>query len=471
MNLLPLRLLAVLCLLWPAQAQGRVFLLLNGETSPGELGFSMNGTNTALTSGGEAIWFNPAGLASAGSSRLTVAGTPLRYLELGVGGENSDSLNFGSGNIASVHSLGSTRQYPRFYYGLSLRVSPQRFMTGSTRDARSGTEASLPAGLVGALDIDGSFPEGFSIGETAEGTGEVRGYSPALALGVAITSWFRFGASLRFEHLNLREQSQSTLIYSGSYTNAGTTETLDGYAFSGLVLAGESNRIAITMGFQADLSPGIVLGVSLDLPSDTLAGNGSVYLNQSRSITIVDGGGTTSGNSEVIFIQEEDLGFRLDSPGRVTLGLAFISDSVLFELDLTRIRPQSAYEVFPEVESRSPSTGAAKLGPLETSGEGALRVSMGVALRQSTSTSYLFGIASEPPTVPSDDPLFRRMGLTSVTLGVYHTQGKYSASIGLALIAGEEQSIRFVLPEGGETITQSASYQEILVQIGGSIKL
>ncbi len=470
MKLLPLRLLAVLCLLWPAHAQGRVFLLLNGETSPGELGFPMNGSNTALTSGGEAVWFNPAGLASAGSSRLMVAGTPLRYLESGVGGENSVSVKSGSGNIASVHPLGNTRQYPRFYYGLSLRMSPDRFMTGSTRDARSGTEASLPAGLVGALDIDGSFPEGFSIRETAEGTGELRGYSPAVALGAAITSWFRIGISLRFDHLILREQSQSTLVYSGSYTNGGSTNTLDGYALSGLIVAGESNRIAMSMGFQADLSPGIVLGVSLDFPSDTLAGNGSVYLNQSRSITIVDGG-VTSGNSEVIFIQEEGLGFRLDSPGRVTLGLAFISDSVLFEMDLTRIRPQSPYEVFPEVESRPPSTGAARLGPLETSGEGALRISVGMAFKQTTSTSYLVGIASEPSTVPSGDPLFRRMDLTSVTVGMYHTRGRFSGSIGLALIAGEERSVRYVSPEGGETITQSGSYQEILVQVGGSIEL
>jgi hypothetical protein len=63
------------------------------------------------------------------------------------------------------------------------------------------------------------------------------------------------------------------------------------------------------------------------------------------------------------------------------------------------------------------------------------------------------------------------MDLTSVTVGMYHTRDRFSGSIGLALIAGEERSVRYVSPEGGETITQSGSYQEILVQVGGSIEL
>jgi len=445
-------------------AEARVFLMPNGEHSPGELGFLMGGAMTALASGGDAVWFNPAGVVKDPEARLTVSGQVLRTDQVTLGEQRVSSTGGVPPGMTYSSPIGSKRSLPWTAYGIALRTAPSHRFATRFAESRNGNAASLPTVLRTGLDVDGLFSGGFTIDESSEGLGELEVFTPAAALAFAPGEGFRLGVALRLEHVRLAERS---LIHRG-YSGASGANTLAGYAADDWVLEGRANRMVTSLGVQVELSRGLALGVAVDFPSDTLAGSGRVELARQQSLT-VDDGVTITNNSAAYFAGGDNLPFRLESPMVIRVGIAMVSDWFLAELDVALTKAQAPYEVLPVVESRPSSTGPAQTGPWNTSGEPAARWALGLAFLQSDAGSLVLGMAVEDSPVPEDDPLFTSVDLTTVTVGYYRAKDRTSGSIGLVLSQSEAQRATLQDTSSEERLQRPVHWQQAALQFGGSV--
>jgi hypothetical protein len=448
----------------PGLARGQVLALPNARAVPGELGFLMGGALTALASGGEALWFNPAGLALETGTRLTAGGDLLRLQEVTGGGPADTALDTALGSVAYAQALGQRRGYPRFTLGLALALTADQRLPSRIARTRTGTAASLPPGFSApGGSVDANFPSGLTLRDQGEALGELRVLAPGVGLGIAPADWLRVGAALQLERVSLAQR----LSAATTYTGADGANTLAGQSQLAWVLAGEALRLAASLGVQLELTRSWVLGIALVLPGDTLQGAGRIAYQRSDAFTVDTGTPTSAGGT--VLIARDALPFRLEAPQRLQVGLAYRSDRVLMELDLYRLAAQPPYVVLPGTESQPPSTLAVALPALETSGTAVLGGAVGVAYAQTARTSLLLALAADPSPVPPDDPLFRSVGVMTVTAGVYHVRGDLSASIGIVYREARQRGVASVPPDGGQPVLADASLREVAAQVGGSL--
>jgi len=454
-------------LLWgPGDAAAGPLLFPNGGVLPGELGYLMGGAQVALASSGESIFYNPAGLALETGRRVTAGGDLLRLRTTQAGGPATTTADTALDSVAYAQRLGERRGYPRFTLGLALQSTGRRLPT-QIAQTRQGTSASLPPGFTppgGATNIDTNFPDGLTLADTGEARGELRVLAPGMGLGIAPADWLRVGLALRVERLALAERLAVTTTYSAT---ASGGKTLDGHSQLAWVLAGDALRLTGSAGVQMELTRSLVLGIALVLPSHTLDGSGRVLYQRSDTLTVDTGSPSTA--SDAIYIARSGLPFRLDTPRRVQLGLAFRSDRFLVELDLYRLSSQGSYAVLPGTESQPPSSTAFALPALRTSGRAVLGIALGMAYAQSERTSLLLSFAADPSPVPPDDPLFRSVGVTTVGAGVYHVRGDLSLSAGLLWREAREPRALDAPPDGGQPVTTAIALRELDLRVAGSL--
>jgi hypothetical protein len=450
---------AVLC--GPApRAAARPVLLPNAGALPGELGYLMGGAQVALASSGEALWYNPAGLALETGTRLTASGSPARLQHAQADGPATDSADSTLDGLAYAHALGGHRGYPRFTLGLTLLQAAQQRLDTPTAATRQGTEASLPPGTLvpgGSGSINSVLPGGFAITDSGEALGELRILAPGVGLGIAAADWLRVGLAVQVQRLALDERAAGTSAYSGG-------ATLDGQSQLAWVLAGDALRWTGTLGVQMELTPGVVLGIALVLPSETLRGSGRVLYQRNDELTL-----NAASTSDTVVIARNGLPFRLETPQRLQVGLAFRSDRFLVELDLYRLARQAAYEVLPATVSQPPSDIAFVLPALRTSGVPVVGTALGLAWAQSEHTSLLLAIAQDPSPVPPDDPLFRSVAVTTLSAGAYHVRGDASLSAGLVWREARAAGVLMAPPDGGQPVTSAVALREVALRMGGSL--
>ena len=439
----------------------------NEDIFGGELGILMGGARVAGADGSDAMWFNPAGLARERGRLITAGGVFLQYRVTSLEAESRSQFDTGPGSFSFVEGISKGRRYPRFSYGVSLGQTSDDALGAVIRDERLGSASSLPFGVGDAASIDTDFPGGIQVSEFSDGSGNHSVVSTSVGLGVAFSQGLRLGVSLRLERLRLAQSNSTALDLSGS-GNTTTPNTLTGQSFTDWKIEGQLERLVLTMGLQLEISPGLSLGATLTRPSKTLGGSGSVRLFH-HSRLVINRGALETQSSNVVWMDETTLPFLLISPQVWRIGITFASDWIVMALDLASIQEQGAYQVFPPVESRPPSTTAARLNALTTSGTKALKISFGVALLLSERTSWLAGVVLDQSPVPFDDPVFRKVDLTTYSVGVYHLRGRLSGSIGLSLLQAEERTVLFPALEGGDPIQRRASFTRIKIRIGGSL--
>ena len=447
--------------------QGRVFSIPNDEIVGGELGIFMGGARIAAAEGSEAMWFNPAGLAREQGRLITVGGVFLQYQVTSLEAESRHQFDTGPGSFSFVEGISKTRRYPRFSYGVTLAQTSDDPMGAVIRDERMGSADSLPFGLGDAANIDTDFPGGIQVSEFSDGSGIHSVVSTSVGLGVALSQWLRLGVSLRLERLRLSQSNTTALDLSGSAVT-GTTNTLVGQSLTDWRIEGQLERLVLMMGLQLDISPGLTLGATLRRPSRTLGGSGSIRLHHSNRLVIKRDALETR-SSDVVWMDETNLPFQLKSPQVLRIGVSFTSDWIVMALELASTQRQAAYEVFPPVESQSPSTTGARLKAVTTSGSQALKISIGVAVLYTERTSWLAGVVLDESPVPFDDPVFRKVDLTTYSVGIHHVRGRFSGSIGLSLLEAEERTVLFPALEGGDSIQRQVSFTRIGIQVGGSL--
>ena len=451
-------------LVLPAQAMAQVLLLPNARAVPGELGFLMGGALTALASSGEALWFNPAGLALETGSRLTVGGAALRMQSAAAGGPASETAELAPGSLAYARALGERRGYPRFVVGLGLAQTVDQRLPTRIEGTRRGSGASLPPGLSPpGGSVDANFPAGLTITEVGDATGVLRILAPGVALGIAPTDWLRVGIGLELERVTLSERVDLATGYSA--VNGGST--LSGQSQLGWRLAGEALRAVASWGVQLELSPRWLLGLVLRLPSEHLRGAGRVRYQ--RSDVFQTTGGVAPSGSEAVLVIGDGLPFRLESPRRLQVGLAYRSDRFLIEVDVYRTGAQAPYAALPAGESRPPSTMPFVLPAVRTASTAVLGAAVGMAYAQTARTSLLLSFAADPATVPPDDGLFRSVDVNTVSAGAYHVRGDLSVSIGVVYREARQTGVPAVPPDGGQPVPLDVNLRELAVQLGTSL--
>ncbi len=450
----------------PAGAMAQALLVPNARAVPGELGFLMGGALTALASGGEALWFNPAGLALETGARLTVGGDALRLQSAVAGGPASETAELAPGSLAYAQVLGERRGYPRFVLGLGLAQTTDQRLPTRIEGTRPGSAASLPPGWSPpGGSIDANFPQGLTVTDSGDASGVLRILAPGVALGIAPADWVRVGIGLELERVTLSERADLATGYSAATSGGGT---LSGQSQLGWRLAGEALRAVSSWGVQLDLSPSWLLGLALRLPSEHLRGAGRIRYQRSDALT-QDSGGTPVSGSDTVLVAHDGLPFRLESPRRVQLGLAYRSDRFLIEVDLYRTGAQAPYEALPASESQPPSTVPFVLPAVRTAGTAVLGGSVGMAYAQTERTSVLLSFASDPASVPPDDGLFRSVDVTTLSAGAYHVRGDLSVSIGVVYREARQAGVPVTPPDGGQPVPLDVNLRELAVQMGTSL--
>lgn len=429
-------------------AFARVFLISNGQNLPGEFGFLMGGAQAALASGGESFAFNPAGLVRETGEQLSVGGLLLRFQKLGTGAGEISEFTSTPANISWSGEISQGRGFPRFAYGISLVQTLENRFPSIIDDLRTGGTEALPFGLGGppaAFNTD--FPNGVQVSETSDGLGELSITSSSLGLAVAMADWARLGFAVRLERVHLAQRSQMALEFSGS---SGPL-TLEGQSLTAWMVEGDAERISYSLGVQMSLGEGLSFGAAVFFPTRTLSGNGRVSLRHNSRLATAGGGSVPSNNLAVV-IDSRGLPFRLERPRVVNIGLAFVSDWFLAEFDLIQVDNLGPYQVLPATDSRPPSTQPVQQPALTTSSEGALNFSVGMAFLQSERTSWLVGLTSDQSPVPADDPVFRKVDLTTLALGVYHVRGRFSGTLGFSFQQADASQLSFPASDGSAPI-------------------
>ncbi|MEE8436279.1 MAG: hypothetical protein V3S64_15950 [bacterium] len=444
--------------------QGRVLSIPNEEIMGGELGILMGGARIAAAEGSEAMWFNPAGLAQERGRLITAGGVFLQYQVTSLEAESRNQFDTGPGSFSFVEGISKGRRYPRFSYGVSLAQTSDDALGAVIRDERLGSAGSLPFGLGNAAGIDTDFPGGIQVSEFSDGSGLHSVVSTSVGLGVAFSQWLRLGVSIRLERLRMAQSNSTALDLSGT----AATNTLVGQSLTDWMIEGQLERLVLMMGLQLEISSRFSLGATLKRPSKTLGGSGSVRLHHNSRL-VINRDALETRSSNVVWMDEANLPFQLQTPQVFRIGISFKSDWIVMALDLASTREQGAYEVFPPVESRSPSTTAARLNAITTSGARALKISIGVAVLLTERTSWLAGVVLDESPVPFDDPVFRKVDLTTYSVGIYHVRGRLSGSAGLSLSEAEERTVLFPALEGGDSIQRRVRFTRIGIQIGGSL--
>lgn len=461
-------LLAVLlaqCALALPAAAGPV-LYPNGQPMPGELGYLLGGAYAALASGGEAMWYNPAGLADAPRRRLTVGGDLLRSRRITAGGPSVEDAGPGSGSLAYADVLGRAHGFPRYGVGFAFADVAQVRLPSRFDHTSQGRAADLPPGFPVPPGFDTDFPDGYRLRETGEAEGALRVLSPSVGLAVAPADWFRVGVGLYVERLTMSLRSSGVQTFDGS-ANSGSN-TITGDSQRAWSVTGDSLRYATAVGVQMDMAGRLVLGLVWRSPTETLSGSGRLHYQRADDIAIGVGAPGTP-QQETAIVNGDGLPFRLDAPGRVTVAVALRSDRVLVELDAYRVLPQATQQVLPSTETQPPSTLARVLPPVETTGRGALGMALGVAWARSDRTSLVLGIGSHPSAVAADDGVFRNVPVTVISGGVYHVRGDVSGSVGLVHRRASANGVRFPAPDGSEGPPQSVDVVDLAIQAAGSL--
>ena len=419
----------------------------NGERTPGELGVFMGGAQVALSSGTEAAWYNPAGMAKESRTVVTAGGFGVDVDEIRVNGSRELVVRPTPGFFSFTTSPTSPRSFPRFAYGFYLWWPVQHELPARFEDSRLVDQGGVPPTLVGATNLNALFPQGIGRQETARGFGELRIISPGFAFGLGLSRWLRAGMSARWERIRFEERSDSRVSFAAGGLPA--PDELNGFTQTSAVFQGDAQRLIYLFGLQVDFGRSFKAGLTYRLPSQNEDGSGDVFFAQQSSLTVTSGGVGVLDNSEFLFAQGDGLPFKLRTPDEFRLGLAMRFENVTAEVDWIRTGSLGSYEVFRALNGSPASTRSFQTARLTTSLNAVNRYAAGLAVAAGDNSAFLFGYARDTSGVPGDDPVFRKVDFDTLSAGYFFSRGALSASTGLVYRSAEEGAAAF--PQLGGT--------------------
>lgn len=425
----------------------------------------MGGAMVALAGGEEALVMNPAGLASLKEGGLSTGAPVFQYQSVESEGFRDSAFASRPGYVFYAQPVSGGMVYPHYNYGFSLNWPMNQQYSLVLRDEYTAGSSDLPPGLDGGAALDPLFPGGIGYSENSDGSGDFSVMASGIGLGIAPSPGLRLGVAWLWERVNLRGKSTVLRTYQASSGPSPLNE-LFGESLSALSFSGQSDRMVYMAGIQLDISATVTMGLKLRSASETLNGMGRLNWSRSDQLKVTSDALTVVDNSLSASASDKAAPFRLDSPREVTLAVGFQFDTVVWELDFTRVEPQSSYQVFPSAIGMTSGGTVGRLPAIHTSGVSTTRFAMGLGLYQTDIRTLLFGLALDKSATPEDDPLFRRVNLTTVSGGMLWTTTRYTLATGLVYRFGDEASVVFQTPGETSRITRGISLSQAMWHLG-----
>ena len=458
----------VVCFVLLAQSlpmvQARPVLFSRDGGSGGEIAPLMGYALIALGGGGETLQVNPAGLSRPDTPQITAGAYLAEYNTLKTGSHTHTAVTGSPANLSISGPISNSGTFPGYSYGFAFSHPQGQQHLSLLSHEHTGAKADLPPVLSSGLDIDTDFPGGINFSERDEGLGLLNVTSTTLGFGAGLSRGTRAGLSVTWERVAFYENSQISKVYQGGEGGAEGNE-LAGSTRSHLRLSGETDRLIYLLGVQVEMSPVFTLGLLYRHPSETLAGKGQVLLLRDDALKIYKNGILISERAHQVEIEGEDLDFEIKRPGMVGFGFGFTFDTLIFELDLIRVQALEVYSVFPRVYGQQVS----RIGPVENSGLARTRYAMGLALIQDDELTMLFGLRSDQSSTPDDDPVFRKLDMTTLSGGAMWSGQRLTTTLGLAYRFGSNPGAQYIVPEASNAITDKLEFTGLSVLIAGTM--
>ena len=263
-------------LLLPGSLAAQMVLFPNGGGVPGEIAPFMAGAQGALASGPESVWFNPAGLAKEGRTKLTVGASLLNSSHPFLDGARGEASGAEPGFLSFGGRLTGPGSFPQFNYGFFFSETGNHEFRVPLHRREVADQSALPPTQVGPGNLNALFPDGIGVAHRATGVGKLEVTAPGVAIGMAFAKWIRLGLSIRLENVVLAERSETVrTFFAAGAPGSGTS--LTGFAHRSALLEGESERLVFTLGLQVDFGDSVSTGLTVRLPSEHRKGQGRCF--------------------------------------------------------------------------------------------------------------------------------------------------------------------------------------------------
>jgi len=460
--------LALGVLVWVATAaRAQVLLFPNGGSLPGEGVEAMGGAGTALAARGAAAWLNPAGLAKERGRSLALGVTPLLWNRHTGDTAEGAALRATFDHGALTGGPWGGRGSARFGWAIFLAQPIDHALSMRLAGSRLAHGADLPADLLGPDDPDTLFPEGFQREQTGIGTGTLHEITSGVGMGFALAPWFRMGVTLMFSRVAMRQQAETVVTFSGD-SNPDADNTLAAATHTTARYEGTVDRTVLGAGVQLDLGRAVLLGASVRLPSQTVAGRGRARVVRLRSLQETVNGAPVADHGDAALVDAPGVAFDLRTPRETRLGVAFVGDRMILAVDLVHRDDLAPYQVFPALESGAGSPAPLRLEALGTSLDVVTSVAAGLAFTVSEAGTVLFGAASDDSGVPGNDPVFRRVNFQSLSLGYNHARDGTAYALGFTYRFSDGSQVRFPALGGGEPLSERVELESFALRAGAA---
>ncbi len=400
-------------------------LLPNNESLPvGAVGGLEGNAYAVRTKDATSPWFNPAGLAGASESSASVSAGTFRFVTVLPEGTESTGSSVQSLPAAIGFVLKKPFGMERWTFGLSV--------------ARTAAWAQA---------TDFQFVQGTDLRErtTSAADTEFDRTTLALAAGWTKGSAWRFGGGILADILYLRS------VQSITYRRETESYVVTGIASNNA--RGSQVSLRLGLGAQADLSDHLKAGATLRTPGVRILPSGSY----AADIALFRGAASTQAS----FFDGDTASFKYKLPFEGVIGLAWVAPRCEIEVDVKGQTAVSPYEGFESPRSvifiTDPGDGsraAVTLTPFPGrtfEGRAVLNVSLGgrVSLDARGIWKLHAGFATDQSPVGGADEFFKRINLTSATIGVSGGAVHISGSLGLTYQFGTSGDERVVDLAGG----------------------
>ncbi len=449
-----------------AQALG--ILVPRGPAMAGVTGRYFADAQTAMAAGVDAQWYNPAGLLLGPRRAISVGAMPVVRDQITTTGQADGQLRAGPAFVAMAWGPDPRSEYPRLAAGWHLGWTDAEDLSASVRTSGAIDAGAVPGALRGDTDISTDFPQGIQREERSTGRGSLQTLSIGGQLGMAASGWARLGIGMAFERVQLVLNEDVQISFRGGPAADGSASLLAVTATTNR-LAGQVERLVMQAGVQLDLAPGMTFGARLRLPSHTVGGLGSARRTVTRQSSLVLGGVETSSLGDYALADEEPVAFDLRTPQVLDMGLAFLFDTLVVEVDISLHAALDAYEVLPAQTSGALSNRVVQLEATTTARIAATDYRLGVAMADVAGGTVMAGLAQTSGGVPKDDPLFHAISWFSVTAGYFRASGPRAWSVGLVYRLAEPGVLKprpvGGVAGGGGTV----SLASVAAAVGGSM--
>ncbi len=400
-------------------------LLPNNESLPvGAIGGLEGNAYAVRTKDATSPWFNPAGLAGASESSASVSAGTFRFVTVLPEGTESTGSSVQSLPAAIGFVLKKPFGEEKWTFGLSLMRT-----------------------AAWAQSTDFQFVQGTDLRERTTSAADTEFDRTTLALVAGWTgggAW-RFGGGLLADILYLRSVQ--------SITYRRETETYFTTGIASNNARGSQVSLRLGLGAQADLSDHLKAGATLRTPGVRILPSGSY----AADIAFFRGAASTQAS----FFDGDTTSFRYKLPFEGVIGLAWVAPRFEIEVDVKGQTAVSPYEGFESPRSiifvTDPGDGSraeVTLVPFPGrtfEGRAILNVSLGghVNLDARGIWKLHAGFATDQSPVGEEDTVFKRINLTSATIGVSGGAVHIFGSLGVTYQFGTSGDERLLDLAGG----------------------